>query len=360
MPLHQSATYVWESLDKPPAHDYTRVSNPTRACLEKVIASLEGGGHCLSTNSGMSAIYAAFSFLKSGDCLMAAKDIYGGTQRIIDKILPGYNIDVVEFDPRDLDSFDAAVPSNAKMLVFETPSNPNLRVADIARIAEVSKRHGLISVIDNTFASPALQNPLLLGVDISVHSTTKYICGHSDVIGGAVCTLSDDLYGPMYEWGKSVGTAPSPFDCWLQLRGVKTLAVRMKQHCENALAVAEFLKGHPSIDEVFYPGLESDPGHQIAKKQMSGFGGMVSCTVKGGFEGTAKVAEGCEIFLLAESLGAVESLIGYPARMSHAAMPEEERVRRGIPNNMLRLSIGIEDADDLIADLKQALARVRI
>jgi cystathionine beta-lyase/cystathionine gamma-synthase len=244
------------------------------------------------------------------------------------------------------------------MLIFETPTNPNLRVMDIAAVIAEAKRHGLITVFDNTFASPALQNPLDFGADIVVHSTTKYLCGHSDVIGGAAVTNREDLYLAMYEWNKAIGAVPSPFDCWLGVRGAKTLAVRMKAHCENSQAVAEFLASHPKVSAVHYPGLPSHPDHALARKQMRGFGGMVSFEVDGPAANARKVAESTQTFILAESLGGVESLLAYPPLMSHATMTEEQRVERGIPPTLLRLSVGIEDTEDLLEDLEQALAKV--
>lgn len=281
-PIWQSATFAWESLDQPPMHDYTRVSNPNRETLEQIIAGLEGGCCCTCFSSGMAAILGAFSLLKSGDHLLLASDIYGGTYRVAEKLLPRQGIEVSYFDSSRPESIQEVVRPNTKMLMFETPSNPNLRVADIEAIAAVSKRYGLISVFDNTFASPFLQQPLLLGVDIVVHSTTKYISGHSDIIGGCLVTNSDSIGAHVFEYAKTVGSVPSPFDCWLTTRGVKTLAVRMKQHCENALKIAEYLEAHPSVAKVHYPGLPSHPDHETAKKQMSGFGGMIAFEVVGG------------------------------------------------------------------------------
>ncbi len=250
---------------------------------------------------------------------------------------------------------DDVVQPNTKLLIFETPTNPNLRVSDIAAVTKIAKQHGLIVVFDNTFASPALQTPLDLGVDIVVHSTTKYISGHSDVIGGAVVTNDKAIHEHIFEWNKAVGAQPSPFDCWLSLRGVKTLGCRMKAHCENAQAVAEFLAEHPRVRATHYPGLPTHPDHLTAKKQMKAFGGMMAFDVNGTIAESRKVAESTSVFLLAESLGGVESLIAYPPLMSHATMTEEQRVERGIPPTMLRLSVGIEDPQDLIDDLDQAL-----
>lgn len=356
-PIYQSSTFAWHDLDHVPAIDYTRCQNPNRSSLEQVIASLENGKHCTYFSSGMAAIVAAFSVLKKGDHMLMASDIYGGTYRVCHTMLPNQGVEVSEFDSTCPDSILEHIKSNTKLLIFETPTNPNLRVMDIAKIAEIAKAKGILSVFDNTFASPALQTPLDLGIDIVVHSTTKYISGHSDVIGGAVITNDDKLGYDMFEWNKMVGAVPSPFDCWLTLRGLKTLGIRMRQHCDNAMAVARYLESHPKVAKVHYPGLESHSDHGIAKKQMSGFGGMVSFEVKGSESMARKFAESTKLFILAESLGGVESLICYPPLMSHATMPEEERLARGIPGTLLRLSVGLEDSADLIDDLEQALAK---
>lgn len=354
-PLYQSATFAWEDLDHVPKIDYTRCTNPNRITLEEVIASLENGAHCTVFSSGMAAIAATFGLLENGDHLLIASDIYGGTFRLGEKVLPRQGISVSEFDAHDPSTIAAAVTPKSKMLIFETPTNPNLRVSNIAAVAAEAKQHGLTVVFDNTFASPALQNPLDLGVDIVVHSTTKYITGHSDVIGGATITNDPKIAEAIYEWNKAIGAVPSPFDCWLSLRGVKTLSVRMKQHCANAQAIAEFFEKHPRVKSVHYPGLPSHPDHATAKSQMRGFGGMLAVDIDGSIADARKVAESTEVFLLAESLGGVESLIAYPPLMSHATMTEEQRVAKGIPPTLLRLSVGIEDIDDLLDDLDQAL-----
>lgn len=354
-PLYQSATFAWEDLDHIPSIDYTRCQNPNRETLENVIAALENGQHCVLYASGMAAIGSAFSILQNGDHLLMANDIYGGTFRLAEKHLPRQGITTSFFCAHNPLSIHDVVQPNTKMLIFETPTNPNLRVSDIAAVVKEAKKHNLIVVFDNTFASPALQQPLDLGADIVIHSTTKYISGHSDVIGGAAVTNDKELYTTLYEWNKAWGAVPSPFDCWLSLRGVKTLACRMEKHCTNAQAVAEFLAGHPKVARVHYPGLLEHPDHQVAKRQMSGgFGGMLAFELATTKE-ARKVAENTQVFLLAESLGGVESLIAYPPLMSHATMTEEQRVERGIPPTMLRLSIGVEDPQDLIEDLAHAL-----
>lgn len=357
-PLYQSATFAWEDLDHIPEIDYTRCSNPNRKMLEEVIASLENGQHCVLFGSGMAAIAATFAHLQKGDHLLMANDIYGGTFRLAEKWLPRQGITTSYFCAHDPLSIKDLVRPETKMLIFETPTNPNLRVSDIEGVTREAKKLGLIVVFDNTFASPALQNPLDLGVDIVLHSTTKYISGHSDVIGGAAVTNDEELHLHLHEWNKAFGAVPSPFDCWLSLRGVKTLGCRMEQHCRNAQAVAEFLSSHPKVARVHYPGLLEHPDHQVAKRQMKGgFGGMLALELHS-IEAARKVAEGTKVFLLAESLGGVESLIAYPPLMSHATMTEEQRLERSIPPTMLRLSIGVEDPQDLIDDLSAALELV--
>jgi cystathionine beta-lyase/cystathionine gamma-synthase len=359
-PIYQSATFGWENLDNIPAIDYTRCANPNRNTLEEVIASLENGNHCTVFGSGMAAIMGAFSLLKAGDHLLMATDIYGGTFRVAEKLMPRMGIEVTEFDASNSESLRNAIRPNSRMAIFESPTNPNLRIMDIQALAEICSEAGVLSVFDNTFASPYLQNPLDLGIDIVVHSTTKYIAGHSDVIGGALITNLDDEFAFIKEYVKTVGSVPSPFDCWLTVRGVKTLAVRMKQHCENAQAVAEFLEAHPRVAKVHYPGLASHPDHALAKRQMRGFGGMLAFEVAGTPDEARRVCESTKVFLLAESLGGVESLIGYPPLMSHATMTEEQRVEKGIPPTLLRVSVGIEDKDDLIDDLRAALTTIEL
>jgi len=358
-PIYQSSTFGWSDLATPPPHDYTRCGNPNRSSLEAVIAALEGGRHCVLFGSGMAAITGALSILEQGDHMLMASDIYGGTHRLCHKLLVKYGIHTTEFDAQKPCTIRELVQPNTKLLIFEGPTNPNLRVVDIQAIVNEAKALGLVTVFDNTFASPALQRPLEYGVDIVVHSTTKYISGHSDVIGGAVVTNDESIRDALAEYSKTVGNVPSPFDCWLTLRGVKSLGARMRIHCENAMAVAEFLESNSRIAKVHYPGLKSHPQHALAARQMKdGFGGMIAFEVAGSPAQAIQVAESLKIILLGESLGAVESLLGYPPLMSHAGLTEEERVERGIPPTLLRLSVGIEDPRDLIADLKQALTTV--
>ena len=357
-PIYQSATFAWKDLDTLPPYDYTRCGGPNTGSLERALASLENAEHCLVFGSGMAAITAALSVLQVGDHLLLASDIYGGTHRLAYVQLPKQGIEVSEFDAARPCTFVDAVRSNTKVAIFESPTNPNLRIMDIAAVVAEAKKANVLTVFDNTFASPALQNPLDLGVDIVVHSTTKYISGHSDVIGGAVLVNDEALYLQFKEFSKTIGAVASPFDCWLSLRGLKTLEVRMQRHCENALKLATFLADHTRVARVHYPGLTDHPDYQLAKRQMSGFGGMLAFEVDGTVQQARRVCESTNIFLLAESLGGVESLIAYPPLMSHATMTEEQRVSRGIPGTLLRVSVGIEDAQDLIEDLDQALAKV--
>ncbi|HLK14544.1 MAG TPA: aminotransferase class I/II-fold pyridoxal phosphate-dependent enzyme [Fimbriimonadaceae bacterium] len=356
-PIYQSATFVWKDLDTLPKYDYTRCGGPNIGALEQVLGSLENASHCLVFGSGMAAITAAFSVLEAGDHLLVASDIYGGTHRLAYAQLPKQGVEVSEFDASRPCTLSEAVRPNTKVAIFESPTNPNLRIIDIAAVVAEAKKSNLITVFDNTFASPALQNPLDLGVDVVVHSTTKYVSGHSDIIGGAIVLNDDDLYARYKEFSKTVGAVASPFDAWLSLRGLKTLDVRMQRHCENALKIATFLADHPRVAKVHYPGLVDHPDYQLARRQMRGFGGMLAVDIDGTVAQARRVAESTKIFLLAESLGGVESLIAYPPLMSHATMTEEQRLAKGIPPTLLRVSVGIEDAQDLIEDLDQALAK---
>lgn len=353
-PIYQSATFVWENLDTMPKHDYTRVVNPNRTSLEAVLAELENARYAVAFGSGMAAIAAAFSLLEAGDHLIIASDIYGGTYRLAKSQLTRQGIEVDEFDASRPESLRDVVKENSKLVIFESPTNPTLKIMDVAAIAAIARECGILSVVDNTFASPYLQNPIDLGVDIVVHSTTKYISGHSDVIGGAIITNHEFIYQQALTYIKTVGSVPSPFDCWLTIRGVKTLSVRMERHCSNAQRIAEYLSTHARVKHVYYPGLENNPGHEIAKKQMRAFGGMVSFEVDGTTEQTKRFAEACRIFQLAESLGGVESIIGYPPVMSHGCMSAEEREAMGVYDTQIRLSVGIEDVEDLIEDLELA------
>jgi cystathionine beta-lyase/cystathionine gamma-synthase len=356
-PIHMASTYVHQKVGELKAGwEYARSGNPTRGALESSIAALENARYGLAFASGMAAETAVSSLVRTGEHIVATKDIYGGTFRLFRHLREKYSIQSTYADFTDLNRLEEAFTPNTRLVWIESPSNPTLVVLDIAAIAELAHRHNALLVVDNTFASPYLQTPLDLGADIVLHSTTKYIGGHSDLIGGAVVTNDPQLYEKLYRYQNDFGGVPSPFDCWLTLRGIRTLHVRMEAHCRNAMAVAQFLESHPKVEWVRYPGLPSHPQHELARKQMRhGFSGMIAVGVKGGAEAAQRFCEGTKIFNLAESLGGAESLIGYPPKMSHASMSAEERAWCGIPDNMVRLSVGLEDVNDLIEDLQQAL-----
>jgi cystathionine gamma-lyase len=356
-PIHMASTYVHQKVGELKAGwEYARSGNPTRGALERSIAALENARYGLAFASGMAAETAVSSLVRTEEHIVATKDIYGGTFRLFRHLREKYSIQSTYADFTDLNRLEEAFTPNTRLVWIESPSNPTLVVLDIAAIAELAHRHNALLVVDNTFASPYLQTPLDLGADIVLHSTTKYIGGHSDLIGGAVVTNDPQLYEKLYRYQNDFGGVPSPFDCWLTLRGIRTLHVRMEAHCRNAMAVAQFLESHPKVEWVRYPGLPSHPQHELARKQMRhGFSGMIAVGVKGGAEAAQRFCEGTKIFNLAESLGGAESLIGYPPKMSHASMSAEERAWCGIPDNMVRLSVGLEDVNDLIEDLQQAL-----
>jgi cystathionine beta-lyase/cystathionine gamma-synthase len=355
VPIYQTSTYIQEEVNKNKGYEYSRVGNPTRTALDSCLASLEEGNYGLSFSSGLAAEHAILSILRPGDHVIVPEDMYGGTYRIIKEIFEPVNIKFTFADFTDLDSIRKAFLPSTKMVWIETPTNPILKIFDIKAITDLSHQNNAISIVDNTFATPYFQKPLLLGADIVVHSTTKYINGHSDLIGGAVVLNDTDLYKKIKLIQKSVGAVPSPFDSWLTLRGLKTLAVRMRQHEENAFKVARFLKTCENVEDVFFPGLESHAGHDIAKKQMTGFGGIVSMRIKGGLPECNAFFKKLKIFQLADSLGGVESLANYSALMTHDAFPEEIRLKIGVTNNLIRLSVGIEHSDDLLKDLENAL-----
>lgn len=359
-PIYQTSTYVQEELGKHKGYEYARTGNPTRTALEECLASLESGNHGLCFSSGLGATNTVMNLLSQGDHVVVGEDVYGGTYRIFDKVYRRYGVDFTFVDSTDVKNTEKAIKPNTKMIWLETPTNPLLRLADIAAHVALAKSKNLITVVDNTFASPYFQRPLELGVDVVVHSTTKYLGGHSDVVGGAIITSRDDLYETLKFHQNAVGATPGPMDCWLVLRGLKTLSVRAREHQKNAMAIAEWLSKHEAIEKVYYPGLTSHPQHELAKKQMCGFGGMVSVVVKGGVENAKKLLGGTKLFALAESLGGVESLIGHPATMTHGSIPKAEREARGITDGLVRLSVGIEDLDDLIADLEGALSTVQL
>lgn len=354
-PIYQTSTYVQEELGKHKGYEYSRTQNPTRTSLEHCLAALENGKYGLAFASGMAACATVMNLLSAGDHVVVGDDVYGGVYRLFERVLSRYKLTFSWVDARDPRQVESAIRQETKMLWLETPTNPLLNIVDVAALAAIAKKHNLVSVIDNTFASPYFQRPLDLGIDVVVHSTTKYLGGHSDVVGGAAITSRDDLYETLKFHQNAVGGVPGPFDSWLVLRGLKTLAVRMREHEKNAMAIARFLDEHKAIEKVIYPGLPSHPQHELAKKQMSGFGGMLSCVVKGGLTGASKLLNGTKLFALAESLGGVESLIGHPATMTHASIPKETRESRGIVDGLVRLSVGIEDEQDLLDDLNQAL-----
>ncbi len=319
------------------------------------MAALEDGKYGLAFASGMAAESAILSLLSAGDHIVSCDDLYGGSYRIFERVMRRYTVETSYVPADDLDAYEKAIQPNTKMVWLETPTNPLLRLVDIRAIAEIAHRHKLLVVVDNTFASPYFQQPLKLGADIVVHSTTKYINGHSDVVGGALVLNDEEAYEAIKFYQNAAGGVPSPFDAWLILRGIKTLAVRMRQHEENARAVAGFLAEHPRVERVYYPGLVSHPDHELAKRQMSGFGGMVSFQPKGSFVDIAQIVRRFKVFALAESLGGVESLVCHPASMTHGSIPKDIRESRGLTDTLLRLSVGIEDKEDLMRDLEQAL-----
>jgi cystathionine beta-lyase/cystathionine gamma-synthase len=355
-PIFQTATYAQSGLGEHKGFEYSRTQNPTRSALEACIASLEEGQYGLAFASGMAAESAILSLLSAGNHLVACDDLYGGSYRIFERVMRRYEVETSYVPAGNAAAYERAIQANTKMIWLETPTNPLLNVTDIAAVADIAHRHHLLLVVDNTFASPYFQQPLKLGADIVVHSTTKYINGHSDVIGGALVTGNEELYQAIKFYQNAAGAVPAPFDAWLTLRGIKTLAVRMRQHEENALAVARFLSEHPRVEKVYYPGLPAHPGHELARRQMSGFGGMVSFQFKGSYDDVDTVVRRFKVFTLAESLGGVESLVCHPASMTHGSIPREIREARGLTDTLLRLSIGIEDSEDLLADLEQALA----
>jgi len=355
-PIFQTATYAQAGLGEHKGFEYSRTSNPTRTALEACMAALEDGKFGLAFASGMAAESAILSLLGSGDHIVSCDDLYGGSYRIFERVMRRYNVETSYVPAGSLTAYEKAIRPNTKMMWLETPTNPLLRLVDIQAIAEIAHRRNLLVVVDNTFASPYFQQPLKLGADIVVHSTTKYINGHSDVIGGALVLNDEEAYEAIKFYQNAAGGVPSPFDAWLTLRGIKTLAIRMRQHEENAQAIAGYLAEHPRVEKVYYPGLISHPDHELAKRQMSGFGGMVSFQLKGSYADVAQVVRRFKVFALAESLGGVESLVCHPATMTHGSIPKDIREARGLTDTLLRLSTGIEDKEDLIEDLKQALS----
>tara|TARA_R110002072_G_scaffold42064_21_gene118927 strand:- start:209143 stop:210300 length:1158 start_codon:yes stop_codon:yes gene_type:complete len=355
-PIYQTSTYVQQSPGKIIGeYDYSRAANPTRAALEANLADLEGGKYGLCFSSGVAATGVVLHLLSSGDKVLLGDDVYGGTNRLFHRVFAQLGIETVLVDMTDPDAVTAAMDDRVKLIWLETPTNPTLKITDIKAISAIAKANDVILAVDNTFATPFLQNPLSLGADIVCHSTTKYIGGHSDSIGGALITNDPELHKRLKFIQLSEGAVPGIMECFLLLRSTKTLHVRMQRHCENAMKVAQHLDQHPKVEKVIYPGLASHPQHELAKSQMRGFGGMITIYIKGGLDESRAMLEKTRFFACAESLGGVESLIEHPGIMTHASVPADQRAKLGISDNLVRLSVGIEGVDDLIADLDQAL-----
>jgi cystathionine beta-lyase/cystathionine gamma-synthase len=356
-PIFMTSTYANEYLGESKGFDYGRTTNPTRFALERNLAALENGKHGFCFGSGMAAIQALITLFKPGDHIICTNNVYGGTYRLYEQIITGYGIEFSYVDTSDLEKIEEATKDNTKLIYVETPTNPMLTITDLAELAGYAKSKNIITCVDNTFMSPYFQNPLDFGIDIVNHSTTKYINGHSDVIGGCLVTSNDEYAERFTFFQKTIGAVPSPFDCWLILRATKTLSQRMRDHNANAIAIVDAIKDSPKISRILYPGLESHPQHELAKEQMRGFGGIVSLDM-GSQEKAAAVCNNVKIFTLAESLGGVESLICHPASMTHASVPKEVRETFGLTDGLVRLSVGIEDKDDLIEDIKNAMDMV--
>ena len=355
MPIYQTSIFTQEEIGRHKGYEYSRTGNPTRAALETCLACLEEGDHGLAFSSGLAATAAVLSMLRPGDHVVAAEDLYGGTYRFFEQVSRPNHVSFTYVDGRQPEAFGQALQPTTKLAWIETSTNPLLQLVDILAVARICRHRGVLVVVDNTFATPFFQRPLSLGADIVVHSTTKYIGGHSDVVGGAVVTSHREAYDRMKFYQNAAGGVPGPFDAWLTLRGLKTLSVRMRQHEQNALRIAEFLQTQPAVAKVEYPGLPIHEQHALATVQMSGFGGMVTFHLRGGRTEANALVKALRVFSFAESLGGVESLACYPASMTHASIPEPERQRRGITEGTIRLSVGIEDVEDLIADLDQAI-----
>jgi cystathionine gamma-lyase len=357
-PIYQTATYVLEEVGKDKGFDYTRSSNPTRQVMEEILADLDGGKFGVAFASGMSAVDSCMKLLKAGDHVICSDDVYGGVSRHFNQILVNYDLHFTYVDSSDPANIENAIQANTKLIWVETPTNPLLKITDLEAVGKIAKKHNILFGVDSTFATPVFLRPLEFGADLVMHSTTKYLSGHNQLIGGVVITNREDLFDSLKFVQKTIGAVPGPFDCWLTIMGVKTLDLRMKKHTENAQAVAEFLEAHPKVSSVTYPGLSSHPSHEIAKKQMSGFSGMISFELNGGIPAGKTVMNSVKLAKLAESLGAVETMITHPATMTHSDVPKEEREARGLTDGLVRISVGIENPDDIIADLKQALNQV--
>ena len=357
-PLYQTATYVLEEVGKDKGFDYTRSSNPTRQVMEEILAVLDGGKYGIAFASGMSAVDSCMKLLKAGDHVICSDDVYGGVSRHFNQILVNYDLHFTYVDSSNAANIENAIQSNTKLIWIETPTNPLLKITDLEAVGNIAKKHNILFGVDSTFATPVFLRPLEFGADLVMHSTTKYLSGHNQLIGGVVITNREDLFDQLKFVQKSIGAVPGPFDCWLTILGIKTLDLRMKKHDSNAQIVAEYLEAHPKILSVTYPGLPSHPAHETAKKQMSGFSGMISFELTGGIPAGKIVMNSVKLAKLAESLGSVETMITHPATMTHADVPKDEREARGLTDGLVRLSVGIENPDDIIADLEQALNRV--
>ena len=355
VPIYQTSTFAFEDVGKTRGYDYSRTANPTRKVLEDTIARLEGGKAGFAFATGMAAEATVIHLLKAGDHIISGDDVYGGTYRLFQNVMRDFGLEFTFLRLNDRKRIEKAIQPNTRMIWLETPSNPLLNIIDIEMVVDIAKKHKLMTVIDNTFATPYFLRPIEYGIDLVVHSTTKYLNGHCDVVGGAVVTTTDELTERVQFLLNAMGTCASPFDCWLVLRGIETLPVRMRQHERNAIKVADYLKKHPKVKRVFYPGLDSHPGHDIARRQMKGFGGVVSFELKEGAKAVNSFLKKIKVFSLAESLGGVASLAEHPATMSHASMPKDAREKAGITEELIRLSVGLENIDDLIWDLEQAI-----
>jgi cystathionine beta-lyase/cystathionine gamma-synthase len=354
-PIYTASTFAQDGIGKPRGYEYSRSGNPTRERLERAIAVLEQGKHGLAFSSGLAAITTVASTLKKGDHVLMCNDVYGGTFRLFDKVFSNFGITFSRVDATQPSAVGEKANRRTKMVWLESPTNPLMAILDIRAISKMAKAHGLILAVDNTFASPYLQNPLKLGATVAVHSTTKYVSGHSDLIGGALAVSDEELYERLKFLQNAMGAVPSPFDCYLTLRGIRTLHLRMAAHSSNALAVAELLEKSDKVRSVYYPFLKSSPTYKLATRQMSLGGGMLSFTTKGGYKSAKRFLESLKLFSLAESLGGVESLAEHPARMTHSSLPEKERRKMGISDDLVRLSVGVEDRDDLLEDVERAL-----
>ncbi|HDZ26154.1 hypothetical protein LCGC14_0689980 [marine sediment metagenome] len=357
-PIYQTTTYVLEEIGKDKGFDYTRSSNPTRLALEKNLAALENGKYTVSFSSGMSAISALMDLINPNEHVIVSDDVYGGTYRLFEQVLRKYGLDFTYVDSTNENNVKEAIKDNTKMVWIESPTNPLLKISDIKKIAKITKKHNILLVVDSTFLTPYFYRPLELGADIVIQSTTKYISGHNNIIGGAIITSIKEIYEKMKFIQKTVGAVSSPFDCWLTLLGIKTLAIRMERHNSNGIRVAEFLSSNKKIRRVIYPGLKNHPGHKIAKDQMTGFGGMISFELNGGIETGIKLMNNVRLCSLAESLGATETMITHPTSMTHAEIPRDVRLKIGITDSLVRLSVGLEHVNDIIDDLKQALNKI--